>query len=194
MSPLTGNTIRLLTKTRKTHIIEPDKKPHSPPWVPHRLLLWDPALAALHAPSHTQKMDEDYGHINSFKCGLIYLKAKWRMEEVAKGSNWWKFDHRCCHYYRQELERSSWACQLLGFHPLPFLKELEDASLLPSNGSAFTIQLSSPSHSKGVKRWHSALVFRRVIFLCLSSQEKQLAKLGQCTVTNALEMPTARQP
>lgn len=28
-------------------------------------------------------MDEDYGHVNSLKCGLIYLKAKWRKEEVA---------------------------------------------------------------------------------------------------------------
>lgn len=61
---------------------------------------------------------------------------------------------------------------------LPFLKELEDASWLQSNGSAFAVPLPPPSHSMGVKRWHSAPLFKWVIFLCLSLQEKQLVKLG----------------
>lgn len=74
-----------------------------------------------------------------------------------------------------------------------FLKEPENASLLPYNGSGFAIQLLSPSDSIEVKRWHFGFLFKWVISLCLSLQEKQLVKLMQCTVTNGLEMPKAQQ-
>lgn len=82
--------------------------------------------------------------------------------------------------------------QHLRFPYLPFLRERENACFLTMEW-LLPVQLSAPSHSTEVKRWHLGLLFKRVIFLSLSLQERQLAKLMQCTVTNALEIPRAWQ-
>jgi hypothetical protein len=76
---------------------------------------------------------------------------------------------------------------------LAFSKGTRECFITPLQWEFFAIQLSFPSQSREVKRWHSGSLFKWVIFLYLSSQEKQLVKLMQCTVTNALEMPKAQQ-
>lgn len=86
----------------------------------------------------------------------------------------------------------SLSLQHLQFLYLPILKQQENASLLPYKDSGFVIQLPSPSPSIEFKRWHLGLLFKRVISLSLSLQEKQVVKLMQCAVTNALEMPKAQ--
>lgn len=140
--------------------------------------------------THTQKeMDKDWGQLKSLKYRFVYFKACGgdRWETVTTGTIMIMI------IIIIASRNSTLSFQHLRFLHLPFLRKLENAWLLPHNGVVMPIQLSSPSHSTEVKRWHFGLLFKRVNFLSLSLQEKQLIKLMQCTGTNALEVPQARQ-
>lgn len=129
------------------------------------------------------------GPVSSFKHGLIRLKVKWWKEEVANDNSWWKPD--LCGYssYHQKLEQSSippppsafpnrtWRCLVALVRRQCFCR-LIIISIILSGSSKMAF--CSSTHAGDLS----------VPFIT----GEATGKLGQCTVTNTLEMPTAQQP